>query len=163
MIYQTSREHLVVKVGVGCYQWAWVFFDDTPRAYFVMLFLECSTSCCELCDCMIQHINNNRFDEFYSVSPTFTMITPNDLAEWWPRTRTVSPIRQVCMKRAPRGMTEGTGSLLLSGNETQNGRGLGGTPGISLSHAVSPAMFTVSFCVDILPFFGARPVRADRV
>ena len=58
-------------------------------------------------------------------------------------------MRHVCMKSAPRGMTDGTGSLLLSGNDTQNGSGFGGTPGISRSHAISPA--PGSFCDDMLP------------
>ena len=49
--------------------------------------------------------------------------------------RTDCPMRQVCMKSAPRGMTDGTGSLLRSGNDTQKGSGFGGTPGMSRSHA----------------------------
>jgi len=56
-------------------------------------------------------------------------------------------MRQVCMKRAPLGITDGTGSLLLSGNVSQNGRGFGGTPGISRSQAVVPA---ANLSVDML-------------
>lgn len=75
------------------------------------------------------------------------------------RRRTVSPLRQVCMKSALCGITDGTGSLLRSGNDSQNGRGLGGTPGISLSQATAPypASGRPTFSVDMLPFLDSSP------
>ena len=79
------------------------------------------------------------------------------IVECWSYSRTASPMRQVCMKSAPRGIRDGTGSLLLSGNDTQNGRGFGGTPGMSRSHAVSAAG---SCCDDISSAVQSPPLRS---
>jgi len=62
------------------------------------------------------------------------------------------------MKRAPLGITDGTGSFLSRGNDSQNGRGFGGTPGMSRSHAVVPG--GSSFC-DMFAFVSVRPVSHD--